>query len=114
MIWAGDADWICNWMGNQAAVEAVSFSGQEEFQGKEMKPYTVGGTQTGTFKSVGNFSFLRVFEAGHEVPYYRMLSGLFPLSTMILTRYRAGNRAPSLQADHKQAAAFLYVIPSSR
>jgi hypothetical protein len=33
--------------------------------------YTVNGAAGGTFKTVGNLSWLRVFGAGHEVPYYR-------------------------------------------
>jgi hypothetical protein len=33
--------------------------------------YTVNGTAGGTFKNVGNLSWLRVFGAGHEVPYYQ-------------------------------------------
>lgn len=58
-------------MGNKAAAEAVKFSGQSAFQGAALEPYTVNGNQTGTFKTQGNLSFLRVFAAGHEVPYYR-------------------------------------------
>ena len=71
VIWAGDADWICNWFGGQAASEAVTFSGQSTFQAMSLAPYTVSGNQGGTFKTVDNFSFLRVFGAGHEVPYYQ-------------------------------------------
>ncbi|RMJ24387.1 Carboxypeptidase S1 [Aspergillus sp. HF37] len=71
LVWAGDADWICNWMGNEYAAEAISFAGQQELQSKKMDPYTVDGTQKGTFKVVDNFSFLRVFEAGHMVPFYQ-------------------------------------------
>ena len=36
-----------------------------------MTSYTVNGTAGGTFKNVGNLSWLRVFGAGHEVPYYQ-------------------------------------------
>ncbi|KAA6416163.1 MAG: carboxypeptidase S1 [Lasallia pustulata] len=71
LIWAGDADWICNWFGGQAAAEAVSYSGQSQFQSSPLVPYTVNGNQAGTFKNVGGLSFLRVFGAGHEVPYYQ-------------------------------------------
>jgi carboxypeptidase D len=34
----------------------------------------VNGKQQGTFKTEQNLSFLRVFEAGHEVMYYREYS----------------------------------------
>ena len=71
LVWAGDADWICNWFGNHEVVDQVKFPGSEDFQGKDLKPYTVNGEKKGTFKTVDNFSFLRVYEAGHEVPYYR-------------------------------------------
>lgn len=68
--WAGDADWICNWVGNQVAAEAVSFPGQGAFKAKELASYTVNGVAGGTFKTQENLSFLKVFGAGHEVPFY--------------------------------------------
>ncbi|KZF22774.1 putative carboxypeptidase S1 [Xylona heveae TC161] len=71
LLWAGDADWICNWFGVQAVAESVNYSGASAFKNKALAPYTVNGASAGTFKSVNNFSFLRVFGAGHEVPYYQ-------------------------------------------
>jgi len=71
LVWAGDADWICNWFGGLAAANAIQYSGTSAFAAAALKPYTVAGAQGGTFKSVGNLSFLRVFGAGHEVPFYR-------------------------------------------
>lgn len=71
VMWAGDADWICNWFGNLASANAVQFSGTSTFANKALAPYNVNGVQGGTFKSVSNLSFLRVFGAGHEVPYYQ-------------------------------------------
>lgn len=70
VVWAGDADWICNWFGGLAAANAVSYSGQSTFASKALAPYNVAGQQGGTYKTVDNFSFLRVFGAGHEVPFY--------------------------------------------
>ena len=71
LIWAGDADWICNWLGGLASANAITYSGATAFNAKAVTSYTVNGTAAGTFKSVGNLSWLRVFGAGHEVPYYR-------------------------------------------
>ncbi|KAE9368214.1 carboxypeptidase-like protein S1 [Stipitochalara longipes BDJ] len=71
LIWAGDADWICNWFGGLAVANAITYSGQSTFQNKAVSSYTVAGTAAGTFKTVGNLSWLRVFGAGHEVPYYQ-------------------------------------------
>ena len=71
VVWAGDVDFICNWFGGQAVANAVDFSGASAFQAKSLAPYNVNGKQGGTFKSQDNFSFLRVFAAGHEVPYYQ-------------------------------------------
>jgi carboxypeptidase C (cathepsin A) len=67
LIWAGDADWICNWMGNFAAANSLTWSGKSTFASKAVAPYTVNGTSYGEFKSVSNLSWLRVYGAGHEV-----------------------------------------------
>lgn len=71
VVWAGDADWICNWFGNQAAAEAVTYSGQSAFKLAELTPYNVAGKQVGTFKTMGKLSFARIFGAGHEVAFYQ-------------------------------------------
>lgn len=36
-----------------------------------MLPYTINGTSRGEYKNVGNLSWLKIFEAGHEVPMFR-------------------------------------------
>ena len=36
-----------------------------------MEPYTFNGKEAGQFKTQDNFAFLRVYGAGHEVPYYQ-------------------------------------------
>lgn len=71
LIWAGDLDWICNWYGSQLVVNNLNYTDAAEFQATELAEYTVSGTSAGQFKTVGNLNFLRVYEAGHEVPYYQ-------------------------------------------
>jgi carboxypeptidase C (cathepsin A) len=74
LVWAGDADWICNYLGGFAVANAITYSGSSTFKSTALKPYTVNGTSYGLYKSVGNLSWLQVYAAGHEVPYYRKLS----------------------------------------
>jgi carboxypeptidase D len=50
---------------------AVKYPGQSSFSGKSLAPYKVNGKEGGTFKTQDNLSFMRVYGAGHEVPYYR-------------------------------------------
>ncbi|OOF96855.1 hypothetical protein ASPCADRAFT_145667 [Aspergillus carbonarius ITEM 5010] len=83
LLWAGDADWICNWIGVHDVADAVQFPGQSEFHNTPLHPYTVDGAERGMYKSVGNFSFLRVYEAGHEVPYYQPKTALQVLGQII-------------------------------
>ena len=76
VVWAGDADWICNWFGGLAAANAVQYSGTSAFNAAPLASYTVGGAAAGTFKNVGKFSFARIFGAGHEVPFYQPAAAL--------------------------------------
>ena len=71
LIWAGDADWICNWYGGLAAAEAVKYAEQAAFVGKPLQPYTVSGSEVGMYKTEGKLSWLTVSGAEHEVPYYQ-------------------------------------------
>lgn len=71
LMWAGDADAACDWMGNLEAANAVEYSGHNKFKSKAVSNYTVNGVVKGTFKTVGKLSWLRVFDAGHEVPAFQ-------------------------------------------
>lgn len=42
-----------------------------EFKAASLGEYTLNGTSYGQFKTVGNLNYLKVYAAGHEVPYYR-------------------------------------------
>ncbi|KAK4183926.1 Alpha/Beta hydrolase protein [Podospora australis] len=71
LLWAGDTDWTCNWMGNLDVANMVDYPGQKSFTEQPVTPYTVKGTVYGEFKTVDNLSWLRVYQAGHEVPFYQ-------------------------------------------
>lgn len=70
LIYAGDADFICNHFGNKAWTLALEWSGQDAFNAaKDVKWTARTGKVAGEFRMAGNLGFLRVYEAGHMVPY---------------------------------------------
>ncbi|KAL4902501.1 hypothetical protein BDW74DRAFT_157917 [Aspergillus multicolor] len=72
----GDADYICNWFGGQAVSLAVKHPHSRQFQAAGYTPLLVDGVEYGETREYGNFSFSRVYEAGHEVPYYQPAASL--------------------------------------
>ncbi|KAI9503415.1 Alpha/Beta hydrolase protein [Coemansia spiralis] len=69
LIYAGDADFVCNWYGNKAWALAMEWQGSAGFNAAEDQRWVVGSEEAGEARSFGNFTFVRVFGAGHMVPY---------------------------------------------
>ncbi|KAK0460685.1 alpha/beta-hydrolase [Desarmillaria tabescens] len=76
LIWAGDADINCNWLGGHASVLAMDWSGKEALANTPFTNMTIDGTAVAAVQNVGNFSFARVYEAGHEVPAFQPAASL--------------------------------------
>lgn len=57
--------------GGEAVSLAVNYTHSEQFAAAGYAPFVVDGTEYGEVRQYGNFSFLRIYEAGHEVPYYQ-------------------------------------------
>ncbi|KAI4649600.1 hypothetical protein J4E93_003920 [Alternaria ventricosa] len=72
----GDADYICNWFGGEAISLAMEYTHSDEFRAAGYAPMMVDGTEYGEVRQYGNFSFARVYEAGHEIPYYQPVAAL--------------------------------------
>jgi len=67
LIYAGEDDFICNYLGNQRWVEQMKWSGQDAFNKQPVSTFSVDG-DAGQGKEYGGLSFLRVHSAGHMVP----------------------------------------------
>ena len=68
LIYAGDQDFICNWLGNHAWANALQWPHGAAFNSTQPTEWMVGGSAAGTVQSSHNFTFLRVYDAGHMVP----------------------------------------------
>ncbi|KAJ1827417.1 hypothetical protein LPJ56_001672 [Coemansia sp. RSA 2599] len=76
LVYAGDADFICNWYGNKAWAQELEWSGAKGFGNETDHEWSIGGKAVGEARSHKNFSFVRVFGAGHMAPYDQPESSL--------------------------------------
>ncbi|KAF9479203.1 alpha/beta-hydrolase [Pholiota conissans] len=71
LLWAGDADINCNWLGGHASALAMDWFGKERLAKTPFKNMTINGEAVAAIQNVDNFSFARVYQAGHEVPAFQ-------------------------------------------
>lgn len=71
LVYSGDKDIICNWLGGQQWTSQLTWDGQQQFQQAISSPqnWQVAGGPAGTVANYKHFTFLRVFDAGHMVPH---------------------------------------------
>ena len=68
LVYAGEMDYICNYMGNKAWTLALPWAGKAAFNAAGDHPWLVDGKQAGLARSAQGFTFLQVHNAGHMVP----------------------------------------------
>merc|ERR1719148_384384 len=71
LIYAGDLDFICNWLGNQAWALALPWNGQSKFNSTAPVDWMVDGKAAGT---------IRQAEESHVSWQFALIFGLSPLS----------------------------------
>ncbi|KAI1841055.1 hypothetical protein JX266_012713 [Neoarthrinium moseri] len=81
----GDADYLANWMGGEAISLAANYTHSAGFRAANYEPLVVDGTKYGETREFGQFSFTKVYEAGHDVPFYQ------PVATLELFKRVLGN-----------------------
>lgn len=59
----GDADFICNWLGNRAWAEALEWPGKKAYNDVKLEDLKLDGDgrKIGQVKSSGNFTFMRMY-----------------------------------------------------
>ena len=93
LVYAGDVDFICNWMGNKAWTKELHWSGKDDFVNATDTTWSyiesgndVAGGLARSAKATkgdGSLTFLQVYEAGHMVPMDQPQAALAMLNTFI-------------------------------
>ncbi|KAJ4486154.1 carboxypeptidase C [Lentinula aciculospora] len=93
LVYAGNADMMCNFIGNERWVEELDTKFHDEFAVAQSIPWVTmkGGVLAGTVRSAGrggfgagNVTFVTVHEAGHMVPYDQPEAALDLITRWIL------------------------------
>ncbi|KAL6245586.1 hypothetical protein RBB50_007585 [Rhinocladiella similis] len=74
VMYFGDADFNCNWLGGQVVASHVNASGYADAGFVNIS--TSDGVVHGQVRQSGSFAFVRIYESGHEVPFYQPLVSL--------------------------------------
>merc|ERR1719443_2110575 len=91
LIYAGDQDFICNWLGNEKWTLTLEWSKKADFNAAKLTPFVVTGKEVGSksgkevgeLRSAANFHFLRVYQAGHMVPMNQPEAALGMLNALL-------------------------------
>jgi len=94
LIYAGDVDFICNWLGNKAWVKLLEWDKKDEFNSAEDAEWQIEGETVAKLRTADNFHFMQVFEAGHMVPMDKPAESLAMVNAFI-----SGNLAANLKPD---------------
>eukprot|EP00243_Klebsormidium_subtile_P010679 TRINITY_DN577_c0_g1_i1.p1 TRINITY_DN577_c0_g1~~TRINITY_DN577_c0_g1_i1.p1 ORF type:complete len:590 (+),score=177.93 TRINITY_DN577_c0_g1_i1:122-1771(+) len=94
--YAGESDFICNWVGNSRWVAVMEWSGQEAYNKAPWVNFTVDGEFAGNFTGTDVLGFLKVKDAGHLVPMDQPKNALEMLRRFIRGEKMAGEVAQPL------------------
>jgi len=123
IAYAGDADYNCNWLGGEAVADEVNAFGYAN--AGYVNITTSDGMVHGQVKQAGSFAFVRIYESGHEVPYYQPLAALemferalhhLDIETgtrRVTPRYRTVGTPRSLYREGNSTVQFSVIDPSS-
>lgn len=88
LYYAGDLDFICNYMGVNRWTSELDWSGHESFSSTPLTDWRLSnGTVAGNKRNYGKFTYLRIFDAGHMVPHDKGKAALEMLNTWISGDY---------------------------
>jgi len=74
LVYSGDVDFICNWLGNKAWTLGLEWNQKAAFNAQQDYPWWIAEKPAGRVRTVSGskntnlFTFLQIHEAGHMVP----------------------------------------------
>jgi Serine carboxypeptidase len=102
VLYNGDADYNCNIFGNIAVADEVDHKGYSTAGWQKMQ--TSDNVRHGEVRQSGRFALARIYESGHEVPFYQPLAAL-ELFERALNRKDIATGKQAISASFKTAGS---------
>mmetsp|Transcript_23819 Transcript_23819/g.28753 ORF Transcript_23819/g.28753 Transcript_23819/m.28753 type:complete len:461 (-) Transcript_23819:114-1496(-) len=112
LVYAGEEDFICNWLGNSRWTDAMVWPGQYEFGNFTSVPWTPEGASApaGEAKHAKGLTFLKVYKAGHMVPLNQPEAALAMLDTFTSGKSFVGGKDDKIKMPRKAGPAKITVV----
>ncbi|KAJ7886693.1 Alpha/Beta hydrolase protein [Mycena leptocephala] len=69
LLFAGDQDLICNYVGLEAMIQAMEWNGAKGLGTVQTQSWNVAGAGAGTWVTSRNLTYVKIFNASHMVPF---------------------------------------------
>lgn len=69
LIFAGDQDMICNYVGLEAMIKDMAWNGGTGLGTVQTQPWSVNATPAGTWVESRNLTYVKIFNASHMAPF---------------------------------------------
>ncbi|KAL7748213.1 hypothetical protein RI367_006399 [Sorochytrium milnesiophthora] len=69
LMYHGDKDIVCNYVGAENTLAHMEWKGRTGFEQEEFTPFKVQGKAHGHYKKERGLTYLRMYDAGHMVPF---------------------------------------------
>jgi cathepsin A (carboxypeptidase C) len=83
IIYAGQADYICNWFGNREWIHKLEWNGKAGFNKVVQSDWIVDNKIAGTIQKYKDLTFISIKDAGHMVPMDQPKVAQFLLNTFL-------------------------------
>lgn len=104
LVYAGDQDFICNWIGNSRWLAALDWPHAQEWRDAPDLTWFVGTQPAGLARTTHALTFLRVYQAGHMVPMDQPAHAL-DMITRFIRNETFGHQIPAVDANPRERAA---------
>ncbi|KAL7748129.1 hypothetical protein RI367_006485 [Sorochytrium milnesiophthora] len=71
LLYNGNKDVICNYIGQENMLANLTWRGHQGFKQTRFTPFKLNGKEVGEYKRERGLTSMRIYDAGHMVPYYQ-------------------------------------------